>query len=80
MVVLQRLVINNVNDRHHKCLGILLDSEKELVIYKQSPKTCEWCKESRAVLETWLKVVGASLRCIRSANRGRESPKSEFFL
>ena len=34
MVVLQRLVINDVNDRHHKCLGILLDSAKQLEIYK----------------------------------------------
>ena len=34
MVVLQRLVINDVNDWHHKCLRILLDSEKELMIYK----------------------------------------------
>ena len=34
MIVLQRLVINDVNDWHHKCLGILLDSEKQLVIYK----------------------------------------------
>ena len=34
MVVLQRLVVNDVNDWHHKCLWILLDSEKGLVIYK----------------------------------------------
>ena len=30
-------------------------------------------------METLLKVVGASLRCIHSASQGRESPKSEFF-
>ena len=30
-------------------------------------------------METLLKVVGASLRCIRSASQDRESPKSEFF-
>ena len=34
MVVLQRLVINDVNDWHHKRLWILLDSENGFVIYK----------------------------------------------